>query len=80
MKLVCPACGAACAAEAWLNDGNARQALSLLLLLPGGTSRQSLSYMALFRPRVGKNIQWAKVLRLAADLREIRKEHSEKRE
>lgn len=71
MKLICPACGAACAAEAWLNDSNARQSLLILLSLPGGVSRHIVSYMALFRPRTDQNLRWAKVLRLAVDLKAL---------
>lgn len=68
MKLVCPACGAVCAAEAFLNDPLAREALLQIAALPSTVAKPALSYLALFRTGTRKSLAWAKAVRLLAEL------------
>ena len=74
MKLVCPSCGAACAAEAWTNDGEARQALRIVAELPESVSRRAIAYLALFRPPSGRGLKWSTALRHLAELDRIVKD------
>lgn len=74
MKLVCPSCGAACAAEAWANDAEARQALKIAAELPESVSRRAIGYMALFRPMTGRGLKWATVLKHLAELERLVRE------
>jgi hypothetical protein len=76
LKLVCPSCGAACAAEAWTNDGEARQALRIVAELPESVSRRAIAYLALFRPMSGRGLKWSTALRHLAELdRIVRESH-----
>ena len=70
MRLVCPSCGGVYSAEAWLNDPIARQCLRLVCELPHAVSSRCFAYLSLFRPP-GRSLQWKKVLRLLAELREL---------
>ena len=74
MKLVCPACGAACAAEAWTNDAEARQALRIVAELPESVSRRAIAYLAIFRPMTGRGLKWSTALRHLAELQRLVKE------
>ncbi len=73
MKLVCPSCGGVYSAEAWLNDPIARQCLRLVCELPHAVSSRCFAYLSLFRPAGAhqKSLQWKKVLRLLAELKEL---------
>jgi hypothetical protein len=68
LKLTCPACGATCAAEAWTNDSDARQALRIVAELPESVSRRSIAYLGLFRPMTGRGLKWSAALRHLAEL------------
>jgi hypothetical protein len=73
MKLVCPACGAACSAEAWTSDVDARQVMKIVAELPESVSRRAIAYLALFRPMGGKGLRWSTVLKHLAELdRQVR--------
>ena len=71
MKLICPSCGAAAAAEAWQNDAQARSVLQVVTELPGGVPRHVLRYLALFRTHTGRGLRWSKALRLATELKAL---------
>ncbi|MBI5550725.1 MAG: hypothetical protein HY911_04400 [Desulfobacterales bacterium] len=71
MRLTCPSCGAVHSAEAWTNDGQARQCLLLVAELPTEVSRRAVPYIAMFRPSSGRGLQWSKALRLLAELRQL---------
>ena len=71
MKLICPSCGAIHSAESWLSDANARQCLKIVAELPWEVSRRSLHYIALFRPRSGRGLQWGKALRLLGEVADL---------
>ncbi len=71
MKLICPSCGAIHSAEGWLSDADARQCLRIVAELPWEVSRRSLHYIALFRPRSGRGLQWGKALRLLGELQDL---------
>lgn len=71
MKLVCPACGAACAAEAWSNEAEARQAIRIVAEMPESVSRRAIAYLGLFRPVSGKGLRWATVLKHLAELQRL---------
>lgn len=68
MKLVCPSCGAAAAADAWSNDAEARQALRIVAELPESVSRRAIAYLGLFRPLSGRGLKWSTALRHLAEL------------
>lgn len=70
MKLICPSCGAVHSAEAWQNDPVARQCLIQVGALPHDIGTRCFGYLALFRS-LGRSLQWKKVLRLIAELREL---------
>ena len=70
MKLVCPSCGAVHSVEGWSNDPVARQCLKLAGEMPHDVSSRCFAYLALFRPP-GRSLQWKKVLRLLAELKEL---------
>ena len=70
MRLVCPCCGAACAAEAWQNDADARRALAALCNLPKEVQPVSFRYLALFRPGQ-KALSWARAVKLLEELNEL---------
>lgn len=66
MKLRCPSCGAIASADAYGNDGTARETLAVLLKLPAPLPPVILNYLALFRP--AKSAQsWGKALNVAKD-------------
>lgn len=67
MKLVCPSCGAACAADAWENDAEARETLKTALSLPGPCQTMVLPYLRLFSPP-GRALVWKKARRLMMEL------------
>ncbi len=69
MRLICPSCGAAHSAEAWNNDGQARECIRLVAELPSGVSRNILSYLAMFRPGNGRALQWRRALTLISELK-----------
>lgn len=70
MKLVCPSCGAVHSAEAWQNDPVARQCLIQIGAMPHDIGTRCFAYLALFRSP-GRSLQWKKVLRLMAELKEL---------
>ncbi len=70
MKLVCPACGLTASAELWADDAATRQALALILGLPGPGRDQALAYLGLLRP--GKRaLAWSRVRTLVQQLRDL---------
>lgn len=70
MKLVCPACGAIAAAEAWERDQMARECLQAILALPAPVGGSMLGYLSLFRP--GKNsLSWKRALRLTREVAKL---------
>jgi len=72
MKLICPSCGAHHSADAWANDADARQALLLAGRLPSDIGKHVFGYIAMFRePQAKRSMQWAKVLRLLAEIEHI---------
>jgi len=70
MKLVCPGCGLTASAELWADDAATRQALALILGLPGPVREQTLSYLGLFRP-AKRALAWSRVRSLATALRDL---------
>lgn len=74
MRLVCPCCGAACAAEAWETDAQARQALRLVSELPESVGRRAIAYLGLFRPASGRGLKWAAALKHLAELQRLCRE------
>jgi hypothetical protein len=71
MKLVCPACGAVASAEAWAADAHMRQTLAILAAIPAPVAERALYYIALFRPRGGRGLSWARAEKLAGELRDL---------
>lgn len=72
MKLICPSCGATHSAEAWANDADACQCLSLVAGLPEAVSTYVLPYLGLFRnPASGRGMTWNRRLRILNELREM---------
>ena len=70
MRLVCPSCGAVHSAEAWSNDAVARQCLIQVGAMPHDIGSRCFAYLSLFRS-AGRSLQWKKVLRLIAELKEL---------
>ena len=70
MKLICPSCGAVHSAEAWSNDAVARQCLIQVGAMPHDIGSRCFAYLSLFRS-AGRSLQWKKVLRLIAELKEL---------
>lgn len=76
MKLVCRACGATASAELWAEDAATREALALILGLPGPVRDVCLPYLGLFRPAgtgSGKPraLAWTRVVTLVKALRDL---------
>jgi hypothetical protein len=71
MRMICPSCGACHSAEAWDNDGQARECIRLVAEMPSGVARRTLGYLAMFRPAGGRALQWRRALTLTSELKEL---------
>lgn len=54
-----------------MSDADARQCLRVVAELPWEVSRRSLHYIAMFRRRSGRGLQWGKALRLLGELQDL---------
>jgi hypothetical protein len=70
MRLICPSCGATHSVEAWANDPEAREALSIAAGLPRDVARWALPYIALFRPKK-RALTWKRARRLLEELQDL---------
>lgn len=70
VKLVCRACGATASAELWAEDAATREALALILGLPGPVRDVCLPYLGLFRPPA-RALAWTRVCTLVKELRDL---------
>jgi len=70
MRLICPSCGAIASAEAWENDAAARQALDVVVRLPGVVQSRVLPYLGLFR-QGARGLTWSRALKLLQQLRHL---------
>ncbi len=69
MKLICPSCGAIHSAEAWFNEGEIKASFLIVVSLPKPVCDMVIGYLALFRPRTGRSLQWGKTRRLLTEIR-----------
>ncbi|BBO84504.1 hypothetical protein DSCO28_50700 [Desulfosarcina ovata subsp. sediminis] len=58
MRLKCPACRTSAGADAWAAEVHVEDALKLCLTLPSIIDDRILYYLALFRPRSGRPMNW----------------------
>jgi hypothetical protein len=71
MKLICPVCRSACAAEAWAEDENIKSFMRSSAALPAGVIGCAWHYIGFFRPRSGRGLTWTRAAKLAAELAEM---------
>jgi hypothetical protein len=57
-------------ADAWANDGDARDAIAIMAELPRDVARWALPYLPLFRPRE-RALSWKRARRLLEELRDL---------
>ncbi len=67
MRLICPACGAMCSADAMNNDADCRATIAALVRLPDPLPASALAYLALFRSDA-RALSWKKASKLVAEL------------
>lgn len=67
MKLICPSCHAHHSIDAWLNDADARLAMSAAAELPAELGPVVLRYLGLFRP-AQQSLRWARANKLLMEI------------
>jgi hypothetical protein len=67
MRLICPSCHAHHSIDAWLNDADARLAMSAAAELPAEVGPVVLRYLGLFRP-AQQSLRWARANKLLLEV------------